>query len=48
MRKKREIESDDRRVARLDREAEDRTAQGLAEEKSVDSAIRRSIKLQGA
>jgi hypothetical protein len=48
MRKKREIESDDRRVARLDREVEQRNEQALAEEKSVDAAIRRSIKLHGA
>jgi hypothetical protein len=48
MRKKREIESDDRRVARLNREAEHRSEQALAEEKSVDAAIRRSIKLHGA
>ena len=48
MRKKREIESDDRRVARLEREVEQRNEQALAEEKSVDAAIRRSIKLHGA
>ena len=48
MRKKREIESDDRRVARLDREVEQRNEQALAEEKSLDAAIRRSIKLHGA
>jgi hypothetical protein len=48
MRKKREIETHEHRNERMAREVRDRTEQSSADDKALDEAVRRSIKLYGA
>lgn len=48
MRQKREPESDARRAARIESKLEARVQQALAEEISMDAAVRNSIRLYGA
>jgi hypothetical protein len=48
MRKKRDPESQERRNARLEKHAHDRTGQILAEDSALDAAVRRNIALHGA
>jgi hypothetical protein len=48
MRKKRDPESEEQRSGRLEKNAHDRIEQASAEDKALDAAVRRSIKLYGA
>jgi hypothetical protein len=48
MRKKRDPETAPERDERLERHARLRTDEASAEDKAIDAAIRRSIKLHGA
>lgn len=48
MRKKRDPETAERRNERIERLAQGRIDQASAEDKQIDAAIRRSIKLHGA
>jgi hypothetical protein len=48
MRKKREIETPERRTERLARESLARVDRMSAEEAALDAAVRRSIELHGA
>lgn len=48
MRKKREPESDEHRAGRLEKDAQSRVEQASADDRAVDAAIKRSIKLYGA
>lgn len=47
MRKKRETETDQCRTERLQDAAQDRKEEAAAEDRAVDAAVRRSIKLHG-
>jgi len=48
MRKKRDPETDERRTHRLERDARERKEDSSAEERAMDAAVKRSIKLHGA
>lgn len=48
MRKKREPETDEHRSIRGEYEAEQRKEQASAEDRALDAAVRKSIKLHGA
>ena len=48
MRKKREIESSERRSARLDNRALERDEDKSAEDRALDAAVQRSIRQFGA
>ena len=48
MRKKRDSESPDDRSERLERNARQRSEQTSEEDRQVDAAVRRSIKIHGA
>ena len=48
MRKKRDPETAGERTQRMDAHARERIAQTSAEDRDMDAAIRRSIKLHGA
>jgi hypothetical protein len=48
MRKKRDPETSEHRLERLEEQARDRTEQAAAEQSSLDAAVRRSIQLYGA
>lgn len=48
MRKKRDPESDEHRTDRLEKDARERNEQESADDRAVDAAVKRSIKLHGA
>jgi hypothetical protein len=48
MRKRRDAETDEHRIERLAKNAQDRMEQALAESEALEAAVRRSIKLHGA
>jgi hypothetical protein len=48
MRKRREAQTEKDRSERLAKNAQDRAQDALAEDKALDAAVRRSIKLHGA
>lgn len=48
MRMKREPETDEQRSMRAERHAEERKEQSYAEDKALDAAVRKSIRLHGA
>ena len=48
MRMKREPETDEQRSKRAELRAEERNERSFAEDKALDAAVRKSIKLHGA
>lgn len=47
MRKKRMLESDERRRQRLEKKDQQRTVDSAAEDKAIDAMVRKSIKTYG-
>ena len=48
MRKKRELETNEHRRERLKQQARERIERAVADDKTLDAAVRRSIELYGA